>query len=133
MQNQFDKLKRFNLIMGTFHFIQGVIMLFLASSVIETISEFQPNIVHYYQTFNVDTMSLETTSKHLFTLPFGLLVASFLFLSALAHGIVYISSHTYFKDLKLGINRFRWFEYALSSSVMIVLIATLFEIGRAHV
>ena len=28
----------------------------------------------------------------------------------------------------MGINKFRWFEYALSSSIMIVLIATLFGI-----
>lgn len=34
----------------------------------------------------------------------------------------------YEKDLKQNINRFRWFEYALSSSIMIVLIATLFGI-----
>lgn len=31
-------------------------------------------------------------------------------------------------DLKLGINKFRWFEYALSSSIMIVLITTLYGI-----
>ena len=29
---------------------------------------------------------------------------------------------------KKGINKFRWFEYALSSSIMIVLIATLFGV-----
>ena len=37
-------------------------------------------------------------------------------------------SDKYFADLKKGINQFRWFEYALSSSIMIVLIATLFGI-----
>lgn len=34
----------------------------------------------------------------------------------------------YNEDLKNNINKFRWFEYALSSSIMIVLIATLFGI-----
>ena len=34
----------------------------------------------------------------------------------------------YNEDLEKGINKFRWFEYALSSSIMIVLIATLFGI-----
>jgi heliorhodopsin len=34
----------------------------------------------------------------------------------------------YNRDLEQGINRFRWFEYALSSSIMIVLISYLFGI-----
>lgn len=62
MEEKLKKLKRFNLIMGMFHFIQGAIMLFLASTVIQKLSEFQPTIVQYYQTFNVATSSLETTS-----------------------------------------------------------------------
>jgi ABC-type multidrug transport system fused ATPase/permease subunit len=128
MDKQLQKLKKFNVIMGMFHLVQGIIMLVLASSVIQKIAEFQPTIVQYYQTFNVQTRSLETVSKELFTLPFGILVSSFLLLSALAHGIIYFMSDEYFKGLKKGINRFRWFEYALSSSVMIVLISTLFGI-----
>lgn len=61
-------------------------------------------------------------------LPFGILVASFLLISAIAYGLIVLLGDQYFKDLKMDINRFRWFEYALSSSVMIVLIATLFGI-----
>lgn len=128
MDETLKKLKRFNLIMGGFHLVQGLIMLFLATNVIQTISEFQPEIIQFYQTFNTETRSLETASKVLFQLPFGIMVASFLLLSAIAHGIIVLMSQQYFKDLKLGINRFRWFEYALSSSIMIVLIATLFGI-----
>lgn len=128
MEEKLLKLKRFNLIMGLFHLIQALIMLFLATTVIQKISEFQPVIVQYYQTYNVATASLETTSKELFTLPFGILVASFLFISAAAHFIIVMNSKKYFEGLKQGINRYRWYEYALSSSIMIVLIATLFGI-----
>ena len=128
MDEKLKKLKRFNLIMGMFHLIQAVIMLVLASTVIQKISEFQPQIIQNYQTFNVATRSLETTSKDLFQLPFGVLVASFLFISAAAHFIIVSKSEVYFKGLNQGINRFRWYEYALSSSIMIVLIATLFGI-----
>lgn len=128
MEVKYHKLVRFNLIMGLIHLVQGVIMLFLSSSVIQNISEFQPEIKQFYQTYNIETQSLETTSKLLFELPFGILVASFLFLSALAHGVIVINRKRYVSDLSLGINRFRWFEYALSSSIMIVLIATLFGI-----
>lgn len=128
MEEKLLKLKRFNLIMGLFHLAQAVIMLFLAFTVIQKISEFKPTIVQYYQTFNVTTRSLETTSKELFNLPFGLLVSSFLFISAAAHFIIILNSEKYFEGLRKGINRYRWYEYALSSSIMIVLIATLFGI-----
>lgn len=128
MEQTFQRLRRFNLVMGGFHLIQGLIMAFLARSVIQTIAQFQPTIIQYYLTFNPETGTLELTSRELFELPFGFLVASFLLISAVAHGLIVVMSKRYFADLRQGINRFRWFEYALSSSVMIVLIATLFGI-----
>ena len=128
MEVKLQKLRRFNLIMGAVHFIQAVAMLFLATSVIQKIAEFQPTIVQFYLRFNPATQSLETATKELFQLPFGIMVASFLLISAAAHGLIVLSRQRYFADLQNGINRFRWFEYALSSSVMIVLISTLFGI-----
>jgi hypothetical protein len=128
MENSLPTLKRFNLIMGAFHLVQGLIMLFLATSVIQKIAEFQPAIVQYFLKFNPVTKSLESASKEIFTLPFGILVACFLLISAVAHGLIVLMSEKYFQDLGKGINKFRWFEYALSSSIMIVLIATLFGI-----
>lgn len=128
MDKVFQKLRRFNLIMGFFHLVQGIMMLFLASSVIEKLGQFKPTIVQYYLAFNPVTQSLEPAVKTLFDLPFGTLVASFLLISAIAHGLIYLSGDKYLNDLKKGINKFRWFEYALSSSIMIVLIATLFGV-----
>jgi hypothetical protein len=125
---KYDKLKQFNLTMGFFHLAQGLIMLLLATSVIQKISQFQPMIKQYFQQFNYITRTLEPASKELFKLPFGILVASFLFVSAAAHFIIVWKNEAYVKDLQRGINRFRWFEYAISSSIMIVLIATLFGI-----
>ncbi len=122
------KLKRFNLIMGCLHLVQGLAMAFLATSVIQTIAEFQPVITQNYLTYNTATASLESASRNLFQLPFGILVACFLFISAIAHGLIVLKGEKYMSDLKKGINQFRWFEYALSSSIMIVLIATLFGI-----
>ncbi len=128
MDVRLQKLKRFNLIMGGFHLIQGILMLFLATNVIQKISEFQPTIIQFFIRYNPQTQSLETASKELFDLPFGIFVASFLLISAVAHGLIVLNSERYLSDLQKGINKFRWFEYALSSSVMIVLIATLFGI-----
>ncbi|MBO1265450.1 heliorhodopsin HeR [Proteiniclasticum sp. SCR006] len=125
------KLRNFNKIMGGLHFVQGAIMLFLATSVIQTIGEFQPTITQNFLQFNEQTMSLELASKTLFDLPFGILVALFLFISAAAHALVSIPekmNRIYNADLEKGINKFRWFEYSLSSSIMIVLISTLFGI-----
>ena len=128
MENTLEKLKRFNLIMGAFHLVQGIIMLFLATSVIQKIAEFKPTITQFFLEFNPATKSLEVASTNLFQLPFGILVATFLLVSATAHAIIYLMSNKYFIDLKKGINKFRWIEYAISSSIMIVLISTLFGI-----
>ena len=131
METIYQKIRKFNMLMGGLHLIQGIAMIFLATTVIQKISEFSPKIVQFFIQYNVSTQSLETASKELFQLPFGILVAVFLLLSALAHALISIPkklNDVYNKDLTVGINRFRWFEYALSSSVMIVLISTLFGI-----
>lgn len=125
------KLRRFNMIMGGLHLIQGILMLLLATTVIQKIAEFAPVIRQFYITYDPVSQSLVTVSKDLFTLPFGILVAVFLFLSAIAHALISLPkplNDIYNADLEKGLNRFRWFEYALSSSVMIVLIATLFGV-----
>ncbi|MGM0197919.1 hypothetical protein IGI68_000536 [Enterococcus sp. DIV1314a] len=117
--------------MGGLHLLQGIAMLFLATTVIQKIGEFSPQITQNYLAFNPATSSLELESKVLFDLPFGILVASFLFISAAAHALISIPKKTnekYNADLAKGINQFRWFEYAISSSIMIVLISTLFGI-----
>ena len=54
----------------------------------------------------------------------------FLFLSALAHFLIVSPKiNPYYNDqITKGINPLRWYEYALSSSLMIVLIAQLFGV-----
>ena len=125
------KLRRFNLIMGALHAVQGIAMLFLATTVIQNIAEFKPTIIQFYLTFDMQSQSLVSASRTLFDLPFGIFVAVFLLLSAFFHGLIAIPKGTnaiYSRGLTKGINKFRWFEYSLSSSVMIVLISTLFGI-----
>jgi hypothetical protein len=63
----------------------------------------------------------------LFRLPIGPLVGAFLLLAALDHGLVALPplrAH-YERLLAAGVNPFRWLEYSLSASVMVVLIAML--------
>jgi hypothetical protein len=128
---QLLKLRKFNMLMGALHLVQGILMFFLATSIIQKIAAFQPTITQIYIWFNPATQSLEATSRELFQLPFGILVSAFLLISAVAHALISIPNKTnaiYNADLKNGINKFRWFEYAFSSSIMIVLIATLFGV-----
>lgn len=135
-KTSFESLRKFNIKMGALHLIQGFIMLILAFTVIQSAFEeqgtelFQPEITITFLDF-VEGQGLVEAQDVLFSLPFVPLVASFLFLSAIAHAIISLPKKTYdiyVRDLKKGINQFRWYEYAVSSSIMIVLISTLFGV-----
>lgn len=59
----------------------------------------------------------------LFEVPIGVAVAVFLAMAALDHLLTAtVSRETYERDLRAGINRFRWVEYSFSATLMIVLI-----------
>ncbi len=128
----FQKLRRFNIIMGGLHLIQGLLMIVLGL-VIADIGDFKLRIYQFFLKF-VETQDggyLAFDRTEIFTLPFFVLVAIFLLLSAVAHFLISIPNKIndmYNRDLEKGINKLRWFEYALSSSVMIVLISYLFGI-----
>ncbi len=124
-----DRLRNFNLFMGFFHFVQGVFMLIVALTV-EQVMNFKPQILSYFLKFDSETMRLVTEPRDLFSLPFGILVACFLFLSAFFHFLVYSRKYNqvYNQQISNHINQFRWYEYALSSSLMIILIAVLFGV-----
>lgn len=66
-------------------------------------------------------------AQHLFDVPVAWAAASFALLSALAHLLVATVGWQHYRRglIESGINRFRWLEYSLSSSLMIVLIAQL--------
>ncbi len=70
---------------------------------------------------------LEPGLETLFDLHLGPVIASFLFLSALAHLTVSLPGtySWYARNLERRINYARWIEYSLSSSVMMVAIAVL--------
>jgi len=68
-----------------------------------------------------------TTTKDLIDFPIGPMVAAFLFISCVAHFIMASPAlyPWYVRNLKKGINYLRWYEYALSASLMVVLIGML--------
>jgi hypothetical protein len=127
------KLRKFNMIMGGFHLLQGILMIILGLTLTQ-LGNFKLSIYQHYLVFvetNPGEGYLDFARTEVFTLPFFVLVASFLLISALAHALISFPksiNDMYNRDLQKGINKLRWFEYALSSSVMIVLIAYLFGI-----
>jgi hypothetical protein len=113
-----SRLRRFNIIMGFFHAVQGVAILLLAN-------EFALPVT---ATFLNNAPGLEPPEIYeLFEVRVAWGVVAFVFLSAIAHWI--ISSPGvypwYVRNLEHGRNYARWIEYSVSSSVMVVLIAML--------
>jgi hypothetical protein len=69
---------------------------------------------------------LATASRHIFDLNVGLMIAAILLLAAFAHGIAAsVHRKQYEAGLDRGIRTFRWIEAALSSGLILVLVATV--------
>lgn len=124
-----QSLRKFNGVMGVLHFIQGSLMVFFVLT-IDKIASFTPPVFSNYLKFDVASMKLVTDTKEIFQVPFALGVGLFLFISALFHFLIIMPklNEVYNRNLAKGINYFRWYEYAISSSLMIVLISMLFGI-----
>jgi hypothetical protein len=118
-ETKFFRLRRFNLIMGFLHLIQGVFMWVVSNDTTYP-------IFTNFLSFNTSTFSLEPVAKLFYELPLGPAVAIFLLLSAIAHFYLgTIGFKGYVGKLEQGKNPIRFYEYALSSSLMIVLIGML--------
>ncbi len=124
-KTSYSRLRRFNLIMGFLHLVQGVFMWIVSND------STRPIYTSFLQ-FNPQTFSLAPDPQVWIELRFGPAVAVFLLLSAIAH--LYLSTvgfNSYVSNLEKNKNPIRFFEYALSSSVMIVVISLLVGIYEA--
>lgn len=118
---RFKSLRAWNVSMAVLHFVQGVVMVAIsnASSL---------PVVTSYLKINPDNpvFGIAPTPEKLFDLRLGPVIAIFLFLSAFAHFLLAFPLRRWYEaNLAKGMNKLRWYEYALSSSVMIVIIAML--------
>jgi hypothetical protein len=119
MEKKFTGLRRFNAIMGFLHLVQGVFMILVSNA------KTYPIFTNYLG-FDVATRTLKANTQLFYELRFGPAVAGFLLISAVAHFyLATIGYQRYVKNLKQGMNPVRFYEYALSSSLMIVLIGML--------
>jgi len=120
VEPRFAKLRKYNLIMGSFHLVQSILMFVLSN---EYSLPVRKSFLHYMS----DTNTLKAITEDIVDLRIGPLVAVFLLLSAIAHFTVASPwvFGWYVRNLEKGINYARWYEYAFSASLMIVLIAML--------
>jgi hypothetical protein len=118
-EKTFLGLRRFNAIMGVLHLVQGILMIVLSN---DTTYPIYTNFLK----FDTALGALKPDPQLAFELLFGPAVALFLLLSAVAHfALATFGYRWYVKNLRQGMNPARFYEYALSSSLMIVLIGLL--------
>jgi hypothetical protein len=112
------RLRIFNLVAGVIHLVSGLAMVALSNDFELSVSSFSLN-------GPPGTPLADGTVNDLFGVPLGVATAGFLFLSALFHLLVASpwGFPTYAAELRAGRNRFRWVEYSMSATLMIVLIA----------
>jgi hypothetical protein len=109
--------------MGCLHLVQAIIVL-AASQTVGNLKKFQIQLITSIPSWSrgFPEAALQVRGN----LPFVAVTSGFAFLSAAAHFAVLLGWKKYISDLRENINVFRWYEYALSSSLMIALIAMLF-------
>lgn len=115
----FERLRWFNALMAVLHAAQGIAILVMSEDVRVPIST-------SFLVFDEQGQQLVPQTNVVYELPLAPLVASFVFISAVAHALLAGPLYGwYVANLKRGANYLRWWEYALSASVMIALIAIL--------
>jgi hypothetical protein len=108
-------LRRWNLVLTLLHVAQAVGILVLATDFSVTVTRSLPT---------GPPGTPPSAPEDLFDVPVGAAVATFLLLAALDHALTATAfRRTYDADLRAGINRFRWVEYSVSATLMVVLIA----------
>ncbi|HEX7591698.1 MAG TPA: heliorhodopsin HeR [Candidatus Limnocylindrales bacterium] len=116
-------LFRWNAILAALHFVQGAVILAISFARNPVVTS---PIVSTYLRYDETTRHLVTAQRHIWDLPIGPAVALFFFLSAVAHLTMAVPARRRYESyLARGQNPIRWLEYSFSSSVMIVVIATL--------
>ena len=125
----FRYLKKMNLIAGCLHGVQFIMMLAVALAV-ERIGSFELPLLLNFLFFDINATALVNGQENIGSINPGLFVPFFLGLSSFFHFLVISPCgwKIYIVDLDKGINRFRWYEYAVSSSLMIWLIAMFFGV-----
>ena len=129
----FSSLKKFNIAMGSLHLVQAI-LIFALSFFIDKIKNYQQDIFKSGLKLKALTGTrpiFEPDPKVFFTFNniAGVLLACFLLASAIAHfSIAFPLFNKYQTNLTKKMNPYRWYEYAISSSIMIFFITLIFGV-----
>lgn len=117
-------LRPFNAALAVIHAAQAVVILLLSASVT------LPVTASFLEGPPGSDAARGTTT--LFDLPIAPAVAAFLLLAAVDHGLMAGPARRWYEDRLLeGTNPARWWEYSVSASLMVVLIAMLSGVSDA--
>lgn len=113
-ESSLSRLRRWNLGLSLLHGVQVVAVLLLASGFAITVtSQFPAG----------PPGTAAPAPEALFDVTIGFAIAAFLALAALDHLLTAtVFRSRYEADLRAGLNRFRWIEYSLSATIMVILI-----------
>jgi len=118
-------LVRFNLIMAGLHTVQALAV-FVLSDPSRGVWSITANHLTLAPDSTADKPVLASATQTIFDINLAYLVVAFFLLSAAAHLFVAtIYRKRYETNLKHGINKVRWIEYAFSASTMMIGIAVL--------
>lgn len=122
----FSGLKKLNAGAGIFLFVQGIVMVALGY-----LLTWNRDIYTFYLKFKIISLTPPSfqvlpNPEVIFTLTnLGVILSSFLLISGIALLLIaFVRNDSYIQNLKKGMNPYRWYEYAITSSIMIVIIAT---------
>lgn len=123
MSTSTQSLQKLNVVATVLHFVQAIMVLVLANDFALPVTSFFWNDAPNNR---LDIARLD----RMFDVSVAWAAALFLLLSALFHGIVStVGRRKYESEISLEQNRFRWVEYSISSTLMIIAICLVFGIG----
>jgi hypothetical protein len=116
--DDYKDLRLWNGLMAILHATQGLVMLFLSKESSVTIQLFLPKPDIVERSFGLVT-------EPWYTVNIGTTLSIFLFASASTHflTILPVFYEWYIKNLRQEMNLMRWYEYSISSSVMIYVLS----------
>jgi hypothetical protein len=113
-ESSLSRLRRWNVALTLLHGLQVVVVLALANSFAITVTSQYPQ---------GPPGTAAPAPEALFDVRVGVAIAVFLALAALDHLLTAtVFRGRYETDLRAGVNRFRWMEYSISATIMVLLI-----------
>lgn len=119
-----NTLNKLNLVAFFLHLCQFIAQVVL-TNLVPSFRNFKLPVVVNYLSYDEQAKYLYLKTRTLYLMPVAPLIYIFFLLTALFHGLLLVPrvNSAYQIKLKKGRNMFRWIEYSITSSLMIIVIA----------